>query len=180
MSLFHRPSKPKHSGPMFVKCPPDRIVVPLCDPQFYSVIKLHWLEGNNGSFPCMGAECKLCPAYSFEFTYAPGLVWMKRNQRWAEGILCLGHPNGTLVQEKLTGVPVIMGKDREDKDATKGRIMFYGKANDPRLPAPPPKKAFSVEAHLLRRWGLFKEADLIGCEFHDAQPELFMPEQNAG
>lgn len=160
-------SRPFHKADklFFVSCPPNQIVHYLARPQELHVLPLHWLEDRNGSFPCFdecphcaqGVERRLC-------CYAPVLVLGKKAGRWYNAILSVGDPTSTLAVEDFQGQSIVVGRPRQPDDSL--RMVYYGAAKDVPVPLPHIKGSFDVRPFLLRRWGLYKEADLIGCELH--------------
>lgn len=174
MSVQWRTAPKRPLGPAFIRVPPTKVVCLLCKPADYAVLEIHWAADQNGSFPCLGKdECPYCPARKWLTTYGPALVWVPRAARWVQGIMPLGDPVNTVATEDLQGVAVLLGKDKEGEN--RARTILYGNCRDDKIPPPPLVRSFDVRPFLLRRWGLFKEADLIECAFHPAAPVLSFP-----
>lgn len=162
----------------FVSCPPNRYVLMLAAPEDLPVIALHWLQDGKGSAPCQGEGCPLIGlTRHFKSAYAPVLQFAQREGRWMPAILGIGDPGHTLALTDFKGEIITVGKNpkgHEDK-----RLIYLG---TPTIKLPPPPhiaQSFDVRPHLLRRWGLFKEADLLGCEFHLPQETLPFPAEEA-
>jgi len=167
-----------HSGPRFITVPPDKVISPLCEPADYVTIMLHYDETQNGSFPCLQPDhCPLCPRRQFLATYAAGLVWCPRSNKWMEGILCLGAPDGTVAHTDFVGSAIVIGKEKGK--GSRARTLYLGLCQSKSIPRVPEKPSFDVRPLLLRRWGLFKEADLIGCDFHPPENVLEFPKEAA-
>ena len=175
MSVQWRTAPKAHSGPSFIRVVPKKIVCILCERTEYAVLAVHWDEASKGSFPCLVPDaCPLCPGRSWLTSYAPALVWASSSQRWVQGILPLGDPTGGLATMDVKGMPIIVGK--EGNGEARGRTIYHGSNQDNKIPPPPPTNSFDVRPFLLRRWGLYKEADLVGCELHLPEPTLPFPE----
>jgi hypothetical protein len=166
-------------GPSFVRCPPNRIVQLLCSHFDYPVIDLHYLEGQRTSVPCMGQdECHYHHLKLVRSAYAPVMVWNVSLRVWIPGILGIGDPSHTLATTELHGCPIVIGKDKEG--AARSRLVYYGKPTTVVAALKEGTPTFDVRPHLLRRWGLFKEADLLECEYHEAQDLIPFGNEDVG
>lgn len=163
----------------FVKCPPDRAVYMLARPDEYHTIQLHWLHETNESGICPGDECPLKGrTRHFESCYAPVLQFAEKEGRWVHAILGIGDPGHTLANTDFFEEKIIVGRSRVQGDQ---RLIYLGKSTKIEVPVPHVLTAFDVRPHLLRRWGLFKEADLVGCEFYSpAQEDAANRQERAG
>jgi len=163
--------RPGHSRPkmFFVKCPPKRLVYMLDAPDAFHVLRLHWLPESNGSFPCLGTdECQHCDKETHDYAYTGCLVFGVNTGRWYPAILPVGDPTHTLCQEDFSGCMIYVDRAKDD---TK-RMIYLGKESREPVPLPAFRPSIDVRPFLLRRWGLYKEAELIGCEFHSPVQEL--------
>lgn len=166
-------------GPGFVDLRRKQCVIPLCSCREYPVIRLHrWVEQFKGSFPCLGeGECKCHETITCDYAYAPVLCYNLFTKDWEQKILAVGSPTSPLGTKDVQGQQLVI--EREKHPENRGTVLPLG-IRTPLLPAPTFEIApFDVRPHLLRRWGLFKEADLIGCEFHEAEMLPF-PESDVG
>lgn len=154
----------------FVQLPPAQTVCLLHAPERHAVIRLHWIGEPVNSYPCLGAECPYCPMRASDYTYA-ACLWLRPHERkWVQAIIPLGDPSFLISQTDLLG-KVISVRRMKGKDSH-ARVGFLEltAAELPPVKLPPLLPTFDVRPFLLRRWGLFKEADLIGCDFHPPRP----------
>jgi hypothetical protein len=167
-----KPNRPL--GPQIIRVKPKKIVNVLCMPPEYACLEVHWSDEDGGSVPCLGKECSHCPGRrKWLATYAPAQVWVPSAKRWVQCIVPLGEPCNTAASTDISFVLMIVGKDQnEDR---RGTTILLGQYRESDVPPPPPCKTFDVRPFLLRRWGLFAEADLIGCEFHPPEQVLEFP-----
>lgn len=179
MPVQWRDKVKSRGGPMFITCPPNRFVCILTKPCDHAVVVIHYVESMGGSYPCLGQSCTFCPAPKREAAYAPALMWSKSIGKWIQGILPLGSPSSQLYEIESDGVPIEIGKSRDPSMAN--RTIFLGtlKTLDSLGPVPT-VKPFDVRPPLLRRWGLFKEAELMECTYHEADPTLQFPTEDVG
>lgn len=167
------------AGPMFITCPPNRCVVILTKPCDHAVVLIHYVESMGGSYPCLGSSCTYCPAPKREAAYTSALVWSKSINKFVQGILPLGSPSSQLYEIENDGVPIWIGKSPDP--SMKNRTIYLGAAREAdRIGVVPSVKPFDVRVPLLRRWGLFKEAELLECEYHEPDPTLQFPSENVG
>jgi hypothetical protein len=140
------------------------------DPANYHVLKLHWLDDIRDSRLCSGDDCKWCreEVAARNYCYAPCLHFAKSQGRWYHAILPIGDPSFGLAQTDYRGMPIWIGPSRDPAD--RKRVISYGHVREQLAPLPSVITAFDIRPHLLRRWGLYREADLIGCERHEASP----------
>lgn len=164
-------------GPAFITFPPDRIVRVLSSPDQHAVVAIHWVAADKTSVPCTGDECKLCPQAKRICAYGAAMVWSPRLRKWMQGILPFGSSDTDVANIDLRGYAAILGRTK-DVSGPK-RIVYLGRPATGDVAELPDAPTFDVRPFLLRRWGLFKEADLIGCEFHPPQPTLFTGEEKA-
>jgi hypothetical protein len=154
---WRRPSR-RNAGPRFVTFPPNQILTFLQQPSQYAVLLLHWQDERRQSFPCMGdGNCLLCPSARKVHVYTGVLIWHISRKEWQPAICDLGHPDAEVAQADLTGRPVVLGRTRNSDP--RSPIKCFGQSVNPGLPTPPTNRPFDVRPHLLRRWGLFEEAD---------------------
>ena len=161
-------------GPQFLRCPPDQIVQFLSTPDEHAVIILHWCDEVRESVPCMGKpDCRFCDRVKKVHAYTGLLVYSSKTGQWSRAICDLGHPSEGLAQTDHRGSPIKIGKAKELRD--RHRIISYG-ADLPSDVTDPPKMApWDVRPHLLRRWGLFAEADECEREPYYEQKRLQFP-----
>jgi hypothetical protein len=173
-------SRPHHRRDklFFVSCPPNQLVYMLSKPEGHHVLPIHFLEARNRSFPCFdecphcadGLERRLC-------TYTDVLVFGRKAGRWYNAILCIGDPSSTLALENYQGMVIEVGRPKNAFDQK--RMVVYGTKREPIAPLPHVKPSFDVRPFLLRSWGLYREADLIGCELH-VPPQGEQPQESVG
>lgn len=170
---------PRTNRLRFVVCPPDRWVILLDSPEEFHTIKLHWLADAGESGICPGDSCPLLGmTRHFESCYAPCMVFNEKEATWTKAILGIGDPGHTLANSDYKGDIIQVGKSRVKDEK---RLIFLKRAT--RIEVPPPKflTSFDVRPHLLRRWGLFSEAELLGCELHSPpQQEAANQQERAG
>jgi hypothetical protein len=161
-------------GPGFLQCPPNRVVLFLTKPEAYPTIVLHWDDERGVSVPCMGEdECRVCPAEKRIHVYAGVLVLMSREGRWLPVIADLGSPTNGLAHTDYSGAPLVVGRRRE-KDR-RSELISYGRPISS-IPDPPENaKPFDVRPTLMRRWGLFADADELMREAYYEQGRLPFP-----
>ncbi len=156
----------------FVQLKFPQYVVLLHGPDQHRVIRLHYLEHENGSRPCMGDECPYCPQSSSEYTYAACLWQRDRKGAWVKAICPLGDPSFPLSQRDMSGRPIQIRRQVQSDPRSKLVWTELPEHVVRALPAVRQTSAFDVRPYLLRRWGMFKDADLVGCEVHvPTQPE---------
>lgn len=161
----------KASNLYFVNTKGMSIVCMVDEPNNFPCILLHWLEKpKRTSVPCIGDGCVHCASVPVKnVCYAPVLHFARNQGRWYQAILCIGDSSYGLSQTDYRGGPIQVGPSKEPHD--KGRIISYGKCRD-KLPALPQiVKPFDIRPNLMRRWGMFKEAELIECARHEATPQ---------
>ena len=155
--------RPGHCRPkmFFVKCPPKRLVYLPDPPDLFHVLRLHWVEESNGSYPCLGeGKCKLCDRETYDYAYTGCLCFGVNTGRWYPAILPVGDPTHTMCQEDHSGLMIYVDRAKDD---TK-RMIFLGTERNAPVPLPAFRPSIDVRPFLLRRWGLFKESDLAGCD----------------
>lgn len=161
----------KPLGPTFLRFPPNRLCVILEPPERYAEIALHWCEGKGESFPCMGAgECLLCPSSRKLHVYT-GVVYFDYARRiWLRAIVDLGHPDSMLATSNLVGRPIVIGRERQGD--RRSNLKLVGPSKEQVDMAPELKLPWDCRPHLMRRWGLFDEADSIQREPYYEQARL--------
>lgn len=163
----------------FVNPNAKRTVFMLASPSEHVTIHLHWLAEENASAPCIGEQCPLIGlTRHFDCCYTAVLQYAEKEGRWMPAILSIGDPGHTLANTDFCGEKIFVGRSKEEKDSK--RVVYLGPDRRDLPPVPHVAKLFDVRPHLLRRWGMFKEADLIGCEFHPPEVTLEFPQENAG
>jgi hypothetical protein len=153
----------------FVDPDKDTWVYMLHAPKDFHTIHLHWLNEANESGICPGETCPLLGmTRHFESCYCAVLEYNPRKNTWTKAILGIGDPGHHLANTNYRGQVIQVGRSRVPNEK---RIIYLqtAKTVDPLIPKPAP--LFDVRPHLLRRWGLFAEADLVGCELHSPPQE---------
>lgn len=163
------PSKSTRLYP-FISIPPDQHITIIEPPELHGCIALHFPEGTRGSVPCMGeGECQhhqwplKVHAYTIALVYAPSL------RSWRAMIVDLGYAEGELATTDYRGMVLRVGRAKTDK---RSNIVIRDnkplEADSPMHTAEP----IDVRPHLMRRWGLFDEADRIMREPYYEQQRL--------
>ena len=166
-------------GPTFLRVPPERTVIILTRPDEHATLLLHWQGDGKGSFPCLGpVDCELCPTGRFLHSYTGVLVYNSRNRTWVKAILDLGNPSEGVASTDYTGAPVVIarGKGRYGDN----RIIAMGRPKDTSIAVPEILTPFDVRPSLLRRWGLFDDANTICTEAYYEQARLPFPAPGGG
>ena len=70
-----------------------------------------------------------------------------------------------MAQMEADGYPLIVGPSLDKAD--RGRLIYLGKPSEKLPPLPHIVSPFDIRPNLLRRWGMFREADLLECERHE-------------
>lgn len=160
-------SRPSHatSKLFFVKCPPNKVVYMLDSPQDFHCLRLHYLEEEHSSYPCLGDKCRHCgEREARDYAYTCCLVFGSKAGRWYQAILPIGDPTHTLATTDFRHTIIEVGKPKNPDDGK--RLVYYGTKKTWPVPLPHVTPSFDVRPFILRRYGLFKEADLVGCDLH--------------
>jgi hypothetical protein len=165
--IWSRPVK-RPCGLYFVNTKGRVAVLLVDDPANYPCIRLHFDKDANTSVVCFGDECNHCGVLESprDYCYAPCLHFAKQQGRWYHAILPIGDPSFGLATTDYRGAPIWVGPSRDPAD--RKRVVSYGTVREQLAPLPQVVKPFDIRPNLLRRWGMFKEADLIGCERMEA------------
>jgi len=148
----------------FIQVPPERIVMILQRPEDYACLMLHWSESSGGSFPCLGKECRMCDRAPVPYAYSSALLWHPGMRTWERSIMPIGDPARGFAQQDYTGISIkVQRTDRNDKHSPLRVVCREDAQGVARGALATP---FDVRGHLLRRWGLFDEAALEGCDIH--------------
>lgn len=167
------------AGPSFLRTPPNRVVVFLTKPDEHATLLLHWLGDGKGSFPCLGeGECSVCPSGRFLHAYCGVLVWNGKTRSWSKAILDLGNPAEGIAQTDWTGMPLVVGRGKSGKGDN--RLIQFGTPDDETIAIPKNVEPFDVRPCLMRRWGLFDEADRVLREAYYEQARLPFPGSSSG
>jgi hypothetical protein len=173
-----RPPSRRPNAVQFVKVPPTRYAMILDQPSEFAILALHWLEGAGQSTPCMGAsECQICPQGVKVHVYTIALMYLGRESDWMPMIFDLGHPDAWFLQENLRGEIVEVSREKKHDKRSNVHVRRVNElrgATSPKL-----IERIDVRPHLMRRYGLFAEADYFAIHDHAEQQRLPFPSDDA-
>ena len=161
-----------HERLPFVNVISEARVFFITSPQQHAILDLHTVDDRGRSFPCMGAtDCKHHTEKPYRYAYAPVVQYDYGAKRWRHAILGLGDPSRAIAREdNRGGLCLVTRADGRDKRSCLAIKLVL--PNPPDLPDLDMMAAFDVRPYLLRRWGLFKEAELIGCDLRFPDPNF--------
>jgi hypothetical protein len=152
----------------------SRWITTLEGPADYAYLALHWQEAHNQSTPCLGeGECRLCPGNVKVHAYTVALAWDGTGKKWVACIADLGHQESTLVQTDLRGQAALIARE---KPGDRRSNLVLSKARPLTATEQPENTTpIDVRPHLMRRYGLFHEADYFAAQPYVEQQRLPFP-----
>jgi hypothetical protein len=144
-------------------------------PADYAVIGLHWQEAARQSVPCLGEDCRVHDAPYKVHAYTVLRFWSADRRTWVQAICDLGNATHDLATRDLRGRAVFIGREHPGK--ARGHLFYLRDvqaADD--IPEPPEAKPVDPRPILMRRYGLFHEADYFETQPYVEQQRLAFPQ----
>jgi len=147
----------------------------LTNPDTHAQLLLHRIDAAGRSFPCLGdGACRYHDKEPFPYAYAAVVYLNRERECWEQAILGLGDPGHVAACKDHTGGEVIVRR-KDAKNKRSSIIVSSGRMRPDFRPTLDLMQPFDVRPYILRRWGLFREAELIGCDLHLPNPDYVPP-----